>query len=91
MCPPIVSFMILCRGLTCEWAPCLQVKLRSSDNEVFTVPENVAIQSVTVKELIEGERTPLFAGVLPLTLLPQVCVEFLGVYLYFAAVVKSPC
>ena len=41
----------------------LQVKLRSSDNDTFEVPKDVATQSVTVKELLEdtdaGAMIPL--------------------------------
>ena len=40
------------RLLTAECA--LQVKLRSSDNEMFEVPEDVAYQSLTIKNMIEG-------------------------------------
>lgn len=32
----------------------VQVKLRSSDNELFDVDEEVAYQSLTVKNMIEG-------------------------------------
>jgi hypothetical protein len=32
------------------------VKLRSSDNEMFDVDEEVAYQSLTVKNMIEGAR-----------------------------------
>jgi len=35
------------------WA-CTQVKLRSSDEQVFEVDEEVAVQSLTLKNMIDG-------------------------------------
>jgi hypothetical protein len=34
-----------------------QIKLQSSDNQIFEVEEDVANESVTVKNMIEGEAS----------------------------------
>lgn len=57
--PGVPSSASRCRSvLVLNHAFVAQIKLRSSDDEVFDVPEEVAVQSLTLKNMIDGDSPP---------------------------------
>ena len=68
LCPRCDSWLALVTPQADILTPgrALQVKLRSSDNEMFEVPEDVAYQSLTIKNMIEGglPRSPWMLNLL---------------------------